>query len=221
MIASNSTQNLIQYVANLAPAAWWRYGVGITQAGGKASAWADQTSNGITLTQGTGANQPAVNADSSLTFDGAASYITNGALTIAQPFTIYMAVKQDSWVGNGRLVAANARIQQTTATPGIAINAGATTTVDNTLTIGSQGVLAAVFNSTSSVYQSSIGGTSATVTGDAGTGGISTFTIGATSAPAAFAAITVKEVIVYGAAHNATTRLNVLRYLASVAGIGL
>src|SRR6185369_16031814 len=87
-------------VRSLSPAAWFRFNRGITQAGGFASQWADQSGNGRHLKQPTGTNQPAVNADGSLLFDGVDNFMQCDAFTLNQPFTVALKMKQVTWTSS-------------------------------------------------------------------------------------------------------------------------
>lgn len=203
-------------------AAWYRYRIGITNINGACSSWADQSGNMRPLLQSTAANRPTVNSDGSLTFDGSASYM-QATFTLAQPFTIYLAFKPISWTLNDVIldgVTASTTLTQSATTPGITAAAGSNLTANTTIAVGSKGVCCFVGNGTSSRYQAAGGAASVTVTGDAGSNDPGGLTLGASQTPTGYANIQVYELIAYSVAHDATTRLQVMRYLGRVAQVG-
>ena len=209
----------IQFVSGLGPAAWFRYGVGITSALGVVSQWDDVSGNGRHLKQATGTNQPALQADNSILFDGVDNFLKCDAFTLAQPETVYILGKQITWTGNDRWWEAEAAgggmIFQRTATPQVGANAGAT--IGNiSLTLETYGVISTVLNGASSLIQLNNG---TPATGDAGAGDMSGFTLASTGAGSNFGNIQAKEVIVYPAAHAAATRARVISYLMAVGGL--
>lgn len=198
-------------------AAWYRKGVGVTESGGLVSAWADQSGNGRNLVQATGTNQPALQGDGSILFDG----IDNSMLatfTRNQPQTVYVLGKQVTWANTERWFDGSTgdrgTLQQTTASPQIRIFAG--TGMGNiSLAVDTYGIIASVFNGANSVLQLNLG---TPVTGDTGSGGDMTgFRLGSRGDGAgAFGNVQIKEILIYAAAHDATTRQKVIEYLASV-----
>jgi hypothetical protein len=210
-------QSLRAYVASLAPAAWYRYGVGITSAGGLVSAWADQSGNGRNLVQNTGTNQPTLSADSSILFDGVDNYLKTGAFTLNQPVTTYALMRQVSYTNNEYVIdgdtAASMLIFQNGTEPQLSLYAGGIAGNNSDLVTGSYGVLAAVFDGASSLMQVNNGAPS---TGGAGAQNAGGLTIGASGGGTAFSNIQVKEVVVFPVAHDAATRARVIRYLQQV-----
>lgn len=202
-------------LANLA--AWFRLGVGITTATG-VSQWDDQSGNGRHLKQGTGANQPALQGDNTILFDGSAHYLKCDAFTLNQPTTIYILFKQVSWTANDVVYDGNTvnvqLLWQRTASPGMMIYAGTNSSVNNNLAVGTYGSVAAVYNGANGVFQ--INNTTP-LTGNYGAVNAAGFTLGATGTPvASFGNIQVKEVIIYAAAHDQTTRDQVIAYLGTL-----
>lgn len=88
---------------------WWRSDFGITKDGSDlVSSWKGRVA-GRDLTQGTGASQPLwvaslVNGHAALRFDGTDDYLLTAAFTQAQPFTIFMVVKQVSITSGDRFL---------------------------------------------------------------------------------------------------------------------
>ena len=153
-------------------------------------------------------------------FDGSNDTVT-AAFTLVQPFTVYMLFRQITWT-SGRIIVdgstGTTKITQSSGTQGLVANAGSSLAAGTAIGLGlSYGVLAAVFNGTSSVYQSAGGGPSVTITGDAGAGNPGGITLGSDRSGANNANIGVRELVVYSSAHDAQTRLGVLRYLARLA----
>lgn len=203
-------------------AAWYRYRIGLTNISGACSAWADQSGNMRPLLQATAASRPTINSDGSLTFDGVDDVLA-ATFTLAQPLTFYIAFQQLSWTSTDVIldgVTATVKLSQETASPGIIANAGSALAVDNTIKVGSNGVACFVANSTSSVYQAGGGAASVTTSGDASTNAAGGITLGASRTPDKWANIRVYELAAYSVAHDATTRLRVMRYLSRVAQVG-
>lgn len=201
-------------------AAWYRYRKGITVTDGGVSAWADASPNTRPLLQATAANRPIMLSDGTILFDGTNDYM-QATFTLAQAFSIYLLFRQVTWTNGDVIidgVTADARLAQNTSTPGIAANAGSGLTVDNTIPVGAGfGVAAFIANGASSVYQAGGGAQSVTTSGNAGANSAGGITLGAARTPANYANIGVRELIVYSEAHDATTRLRIMRYLGALA----
>lgn len=201
-------------------AAWFKYGVGITVTGLGVSQWSDQSGNGRHLLQGTDADRPSLQSDNSILADGTSEALSTSSFTLNQPMTWYVLAKQVTSKANGGLIgdsaSNNAFIYQTNVggtiaqalpTGGVNANAG--------LALNTWGVIAAVANGASSSLAVN---TNAPVTGNPGangfTNGFSVFKFNIF-----FGNWQVKEVILYSAAHDATTQAQVIRYLQAVGGI--
>lgn len=197
--------------------AWYRFNRGITNTG-NCSAWADFSGNQRPLLQATAANQPAIRPNGSIAFDGVASFM-QATFTLIQPCTIYLLMAQPGWT-SGKIMldgsTGTAKLTQSSGTQGIVANAGSALSAGTAIGIGTYGVVAVVFNGANSVYQSAGGGPSVTITGDAGTGNPGGITIGADRSAANFARVNFREIAVYSQAHDATTRLNMLRYMGRI-----
>jgi hypothetical protein len=209
-------------IAGLGPAAWFRYGTGITITGSGVSQWDDQSGNGRHLLQATDANRPQKQADSSILFDGVAYFLKCNAFTLPQPVSLYLLMKQVTWTAgtgicDGNAVSTGLLINRT-ASPQFALNVGADAAINGNLAVGSYGVVAAQFNGASSSLQ--INNTAAT-TGNPGSTAMGGFTLGARGSNTVFANIQAKEAILFAAAHDATQRARVINYLAAVGGIAL
>ena len=203
-----------QSFANLE--AWYRFGAGITVATG-VSVWADQSGkSGRNLLQATGANQPALQSDGSILFDGIAHFLKTAAFTLNQPNTVYLRFRQVTWTNNDKItdgVSGSSLIFQGGGSPQIFLNAGVVNNGDGNLAVNTYGSVAAVFNGASSVIQVN---TNAPTSTNAGTNNAGGFTLGAASNGTAPGNIQVKEVIIYSAAHDATTRATIIAYLSTL-----
>lgn len=207
------------YVQGLSPAAWYKYGVGITVTGAGVSTWADQSGNGRDLLQGTDTNRPALQADNSILFDGTDNYLQSSGFTLNQPETVYLLMKQVTWTSADFIcdgVAASMQITQNGTTPTLRLFAGSLVAPNTELAVDAYGVVAAVFSGASSLLQINNG---TPTTGNAGAQNAGGFTLGATRTPSAYSNIQVKEAIVFPAAHDADVRAGVIRYLRGVGGI--
>lgn len=209
----------------LSPAAWYRWGVGITVATG-VSSWADQSGNGRDLLQATGGSQPTKQADNSILFDGVAQFLKS-SFTLNQPETVYGLLQQVSWTSGNEIWSGGASdntmdIRQTTggASPSIAFPVAVDPTAANTnLAVGAYGVLVAVYNGASSLIQ--VNNTTPT-TGDYGAANSGGITLGRQGTTAVrFSNIRVKEVIVFSGAHAPDVRRKIVGYLGRLGGVSV
>jgi hypothetical protein len=210
---------LENFVASLNPAAWYRYGAGITSANGLVSAWADQSGNNRPLLQATETNQPALQSDGSILFDGVDNQM-EATFTLNQPCTFYLLFKQVTWTANDIITdgsAAQVQLFQAASSPIIKLTAGGGGAPQNTaLAVDTYGAVAAVFNGASSLIQvNSTTGTAA----DAGANNPGGFSLGANRSAASASNIEAKEAIVFPAAHDAGQRAKVIAYLAQVGNL--
>ena len=188
-------------ISALTPAAWYRNATGVTESGGFASQWDDYSGNARHLVQGVGTNQPAYSAGV-LTFDGADNYMVASSWSQAQPTTVALVGKQISWTPpntffDGSSGLSSGRLLQFTATPQIFLAASSTAAGNSNLTVGSRGVIVAVFNNASSSIR--VNNTTKT-TGTAGTNNMGGFVLGASGGLGAFSNITAEEVIIFPSA---------------------
>ena len=206
-------------------AAWFRFKLGITSASGAVSQWDDQSGNDRHLLQATGTNQPALQTDLSILFDGVDNFLRCDAFTLDQPGTIYGLLRQVTWtisdiMWSGDPGTGEWQLGQRTATPQIAIFAGAVVANNSNLAVNTYGGIAAVYNGASS---SLLVNATAETTGDAGLANAGGFTLGANgnATPGGYANTQVKEVLIYAAAHDATQRARVISYLSAIGDLGL
>lgn len=206
----------------LNPAAWFRYGIGITDAGGgKCSAWADQSGVGniVNLAQGNAGKQPTINADKSISTDGAATYLSKGGFTaIPQPFTIVAAIRVDTYSASGRLIATNNGIFCNAGATALQLQQGTSLGLASSPSAGTWSVISAVANGASSLIQN---GLNAPSSGNAGTNSMTVITLGATSTELSFLAATYKEIIIFPSALATADLTRVIRYVAAVGGVAV
>lgn len=220
-VNSSGGASLASFVTGLAPAAWFRFNTGITVATG-VSQWNDQTPNARHLKQAVAGNQPALQADGSILFDGVAHFLKCDPFTLNQPETVYLLAQQATWTstdtiydGDGN---ASMLMDQVASSPNIRIFAGSALGNTAGWAVASYAVITAVFNSTTSVVSVNNG---TPLSGDAGALNAGGFTLGARGVPSQFGNIQVKEAILFSAAHAADTRQRVIRYLGQVGGLNI
>lgn len=203
---------------------WTRFNQGITVTGSGVSQWDDVSGEGNHLKQGTDANRMTLEADGSILGNGVDQYLVTDAFTeLTQPNTIYLLFKQVSWTNSDNVydgISGTKRhaLFQTNASPQLKINAGGSIASAIAPAIGAYAVVSSVYDNTSSILQLN---NNTPVTGTAGTNGLTGITLGAKNDATQFSNIQVKEMILYDAAHDAATRLQVINYLASVGGLSI
>lgn len=129
--ASGSAQRVRRFYINVQPSPSWVTSnlvcgfianAGQTSAGGFLSAWADSImSSGISISQATGANQPAVDGFGIVTFDGSNDYLQSGVVaSLGTRMTVFLLCKINTatagrYLCDGRVVnAANLRLYSST-----------------------------------------------------------------------------------------------------------
>lgn len=214
--------------------AWYRASLGVTNVGGKASVWADQSGAGRDFSQGTASSRPTITASDAnfsgrqvLTFDGADDFMQTSAFAggpYAQPTTIYLVCRFgattafsyvfDSADGTG----GTRQAILIDGTPQWYQFAGGSVT-GGSIATSTTYVLAFVFDGASSaVYKSRYSTTD--VAGNAGAGGLHSFTLGANYDTSATTFTgSVAEMIAYSGAHNAATRQTVMEALGTMYGV--
>jgi hypothetical protein len=211
----------IPYRVNLA--AWYRNKIGIINVNGACSQWQDQSGNMRHLLQATAANRPTIGSGGAIRFNGTDQSMA-ATFTLAQPLTIYLAFRQVSWTSGDVIfdgVTGTVKVSQATGTPGLTANAGSSLSNSTTIPVSQQlGVLCFVANGANSVYQSAGGAQAVTITGDAGANSAGGITLGCDRSSANFANIAVREMAVYSVAHDANTRLQIMRYMGRIADVG-
>lgn len=158
--------------------------VPVTAAGQPVARVNDKSGNGKNLTQSTLARQPSYQVDSNgkayLLFDGVDDNLTV-AMALNQPWDRISALRQITWSSNDNLWSNHnstaGRLLQTSASPTIALNDGASLS-HRGLAIGLNGVVTERHIAGASQLAVNNG---AYVTGDAGAIGITTLALGANS----------------------------------------
>lgn len=213
----------LSFVQSLKPAVWFRYGIGITAAAGAVSQWADQSGNARHLVQATGTNQPALQADLSILFDGVDNFMKCVAFTLNQPETIYILFKQIAWVINEAVCDGNTSnsgvVYMETTTPRLSIfsTGGSNPSPGASLALATYGVIAGFIDDADTLIQLN---NEVPLTASSGTPtNMSGFTLGARGDNVQWSNVQVKEAIVFSGAHDAATRSGVIAYLAEVGGL--
>ena len=204
-------------------AAWFRFKLGITSSSNAVSQWDDLSGNDRHLIQATGTNQPALQSDRSILFDGVDNYLKCDAFTLNQPETVYILFKSVTLTENDSVLDGDAlnsmRVYQDTATTvgGFAGSGFGS----NTIAADTYVALTAVYNglNPASLVQLNAG---AAVTGSSGAANAGGFTLGANgTVVGTYLNIRVKEVLIYATAHDATQRARVISYLSAIGDLGL
>jgi hypothetical protein len=210
-------------IAALSPVNWYQWGVGITATGGAVSEWADQSGNGRNLFQLTASRRPSLVQDLSILWNGTSHFLKTPAFTLAQPETIYLLMKQVTWTGGDYIFDGNATntgaMRQVSSTPRIDLFGGGSSADNANLPVDTWGVVTGQINGASSITM--VNNLLTTSSGDI-VGDMNGFTLGASgNGTGQFSNIQVKEVLIFPSAHDATTRADVIRYLAALGDVTL
>lgn len=201
---------------------WFRFNTGITVTGQGVSTWADQSGNGRDLVQATDDFRPSLESDNSLLCDGVEDGMRITDYVRLQPTTFYLLMKQVTWTINRTFTdggnSNTALIRQTTSSPNISLHAGSNGDNNGDLAINVYSVISAVFNGASSVLQVN---KNAPVISDAGASDTDGLAMGFSAGTSADSNSQFKEIIVYAAAHDAATRIQIINYLSDVGKLGL
>jgi len=200
--------------------AWYDYEENITKDGSNlVSVWGDKSGNGNDLLQATGANQPVVNSNGVL-FDGFSDFMKANTFTLEQPEFIYIVLKQISWTMNDAIFDGNVSnfmlLQQRDLSPNLAAYAGAVSSLNGDLAIGSYGIVRVLYNGASSKLQVN---EETPITGNFGTSNGGGFTLAAQANGSRFSNIEVKEVIIRKIADSASDEQEIYNYLSKKYGI--
>jgi hypothetical protein len=209
----HSFGDVTDVVTAIHPYAWFRYGLGITETGGLVSQWDDQSGNARHLKQSVGTNQPTLEVDGSILFDGIDNFLKCDAFPLVQPTVVYILFKQVTWVESAAIFDGDTDFvglwYQSLATPQLQMYSGITGAISGALAVDTYGACAVVFSGADSLIQVD-GGTP--VTGNSGTLNMDGFTLGRQGGSAAnYSNIRVKEIII-----ASTLDPSVVEYMLSI-----
>lgn len=206
-------------IPGLSPAAYYKFNTGITSSGGFVSQWDDQSGNARHLVQATGTNQPSLQGDGSILFPGIDEFMLTDPFTLNQPETVYVRGKQITWSNNDTICdgvsGTRMLIAQAVTSPNLSLSAGTGGMNTPGWTLDTYKTVCAVFNGAGSSLQID---NNTPTTGNPGANNAGGFMLGARPpAPGSlFAHIQVKEVVLFAAAHDASTRASVIAYLSTL-----
>ncbi len=165
---------------------WVEADLGITLNAGNVSDWADQSTNGRHLTQGTAANQPlyvasgGLNNEPYVDCDNVNDFLEHifaiSSPSAGDPTTIYALVRCPTWTSNDDIIsgtggAANLVIRNLTTAPNLGQANSTATNANNGLTLNTWGIVTAQYtNSVADFVRIGSGGTPVTG-GNAGSQG--------------------------------------------------
>jgi len=187
----------------------------IIELGGNISQWSDKSGNGNHLKQDVGGDQPTLDLDGSILFDGISQFLKADPFTLVQPETIYILFQQVSFddldtIYDGQ-TGDSGVLRQQGSSPEITFFAGGFIGTLTTLPLGVYGVITTVVNGASSVLQLN---NETPLTGNSGTRDMNGFSLARRTTLTRFGHIKVKEIVVYAVAHDASERATVINYLS-------
>lgn len=165
--------------------------------------------------QSTSGNKPilAQGAVNYLTFDGLNDFLKTAPFSLSQPATVYFVGSQETWTDADGVYDGNTllgmSLRQAGTTPGLLLNAGTSIGPIEPPT-GTRFISRGIYNGA----LSSIGyNRNGAVTGNANTNTAGGFIVGARGDLSNPGNITFSEVLIFSAAHDEATQLNVARHL--------
>lgn len=199
--------------------AYWDCKSGITQDGsGYVSSWLDRL-NGVALVQATANAQP-LKADG-IVFDGGTDFMATGAKTLAQPVTIYLAMRIKTWSSGDYLMdglfTGTFVYTQYSSSPNLAMYSG-TILSNNTCVLNTNEIHTLVFNGASSALQIN---NRENAVGNVGAGSAGGLTLGAKPTGANCADIVVFDFIVRTQVDSTSVQAKIKNYLARKNNISL
>lgn len=215
--ALNSYLNDGNTVAN------YQAGVGLTNIGGNATAWANQIGIAGPLVGHGAGGGPTINADGSILFNGIDQY-ANAAFVLNKPVSIYLVVTPIAWVNgdfiyDGLAGPYTGGLRQIPAIPqltamGDGLNVKTITTPGPAN--GIKGVVTSILNGAASTLQLN---QSAPVAGDTGLTAMAGFVLGCAGNLTAFANFTAHEVMIRQIADSAAYATNIIMLLQAMYNI--
>jgi len=211
---------LIVYAANTIM--WYDYTDASTltdDGGGLISLWEDKLASGHDLVAAAAA-RPTL-AATGIIFNGSSNYMKTAQIpTFLNPCFVYMVVRQLSWTAADYLFdgffSTAALVWQRTSTPDIRIYSGSESGAAGGLTVGSFGIVRALFYLANSFIQVNNNATVAAVLIGCNMQGL---TLGSNGAGASNGNIEVKEIIIRDTADNAPSQTAIYNYLATKYGL--
>lgn len=117
------------------------------------SAWGNRFGAMPSLIQATGANQPVINVDGSVSFDGIAQFMTCATANQLQPYSIHFVLSTTTWALYRYLINAGLTIYGNGVSPQLSVLIGIGGNSLPTAALGVKNVLSVIANgATSSVY---------------------------------------------------------------------
>ncbi len=146
--------------------------------------------------------------------NGVNQYDKSAPFPLIQPTEIYYVGAQTTWTSGDYLFDGNAAntgaIIQTTTTPQLNLNAGASVAANTGLAVATQAVIYALFNGATSLLGINL---KAETTGDASTGNMGGITVGSSATPGNYGDTTESEMIVRSVASDASLRAKIKGFL--------
>lgn len=217
----------------LSPAAWFKSDAGVYSDAGVTPAvdgatvqqWNDQSGNGRHLSQATAGARPVYrskdrNGLPTIKLDGSANFMQSAAWAQAQPITMYLVYRLNTWNGSAPLIdlgsatgPAQMMLSPHTSTPTIGLFAGSWADQNISAALGSWNIQVAVFNGvTSNGY---IDGVASSVI-NPGTNPAAKITLGQwTDLSAQFSHSDWQEILIFSGTHTAAQRQQMEGYLAN------
>lgn len=164
----------------------------------------------VNLSQATESQKPLLEPDGILFVD---DRLKSALISYSQPFMVYMVAKQLGWTEGNQLFSTyygQPFLTQSGSSPGLLVNSGKSSSVNNQLKINQFGIIRILFNGVNSKF---IVNDTAPITGDFGAGAMQGITIGGSHAGGLFSNIKLKEQIFINSALSTQNENDIYDYV--------
>lgn len=192
---------------------WYRYETATLYSSfSLVKSWTDLSGDGNHLLAFNSDEYPTY-TDSTIKFNGVLNVLKD-TLTLAQPTTVYLVVKQNTWTSGDYIfdgsIAVSGALRQSGSSPQVKIQITSAVATNNDLTIGTMAIVRVVMDGANSSIRVNDG---IATTGNPGTTSMNGFALGARYTGSSGSDIEVKDCIILNAIPDASLDAAIMEYL--------